>query len=62
MELLGTKKRHFPTSEFMGKFNCKADFVKYFKEHRKSSFILNFRFTVQLYLPEDTMFNKDFLK
>ena len=42
MLLLGTRKRHLPTSEFMGKFDCKADFVKYFKEHRKSFFKLTF--------------------
>ena len=42
MRLQGTKKRHLPTSEFVGKFDCKADFMKYFKEHRKSFFILTF--------------------
>ena len=35
MMLQGTRKRHLPTSEFIGKFNCKEDFVKYFREHCK---------------------------
>ena len=33
--LQGTRKRHLPTSEFMGKFVCKQDFMKYFKEQCK---------------------------
>ena len=33
--LQGTKKRRLPTAEFSGRFNCKADFVRYFKDHRK---------------------------
>ena len=33
--LMGTKKRHLPTSEFAGKFESKADFVKFFRESRK---------------------------
>ena len=48
--------------ELSGKFKAKSDFIKYFKEHRKSFLTLTFRCTVQLYLHEDTMFNKDFLK
>ena len=36
--LKGTKKRHLPSSEFMGKFDCKQDFVKYFREQRKHLF------------------------
>ena len=38
MMLQGTRKRHLPTSEFAGKFACKADFVKYFREHCKFLF------------------------
>ena len=33
--LQGTRKRHLPTSEFSGKFDCKQDFMKYFKEQCK---------------------------
>ena len=32
----GTKKRMVPTNDLMGKFSCKADFIKYFKEHCES--------------------------
>ena len=64
--LKGTKKRHLPTSEFMGKFQCKHDFVKYFREQRKHLFYFTMTpsntCVVQLYLPDDTMFNKDFLR
>ena len=68
--LKGTKKRHLPTSEFEGKFHCKHDFVKYFREQRKHLpfFSSHTRLTpsdacvVQLYLPDDLMFNKDFLR
>ena len=57
----GTRKRHLPTSEFLGKFDCKQDFIKYFKEQCKFlSHIIEC--VVQLYLPSDTMVNKDFLK
>ncbi len=60
--LKGTRKRHLPTSEFLGKFDCKADFVKYFKEQRKFIGWITVEMLVQLYLPSDTMINKDFLK
>lgn len=33
--LCGTKKRRVGTSEFIGKFQCKTDFIKYFGEQRK---------------------------
>ena len=35
IELMGTKKRRMPTSALLGKFDCKKDFIKYFREHRK---------------------------
>ena len=38
------------TSELVGRFRSKADFVKYFGE------------SLQLYLPPDKMCNKDFFK
>ena len=48
--LHGTKKRRVMTSELVGRFRSKADFVKYFGE------------SLQLYLPPDKMCNKDFFK
>ena len=38
-----SKKRAFLPHELAGKFSCKADFVKYFKEN------------LQLYVPPDYM-------
>jgi hypothetical protein len=40
---------HHP-SELIGKFRCKQDFIKYFKEQ------------LQLYVPPEICINKDFLK
>jgi hypothetical protein len=60
--LQGTRKRHLPTSEFSGKFDCKQDFMKYFKEQCKDLTNLTNGRAVQLYLPSDIMVNKDFLK
>ena len=34
--LRGTRKRHIMSAEFSGKFDCKQDFVKYFRDQRKS--------------------------
>ena len=48
--LNGTKKRRFMTSELIGKFRSKADFLKFFKE------------CLQLYTPPEQYINKDFLK
>ena len=48
--LKGTKKRRVMTSELVGKFRSKADFIKYFKEN------------LQLYVPPEVYINKDFLK
>ena len=48
--LLGTKKRRVMTSDLVGRFRSKADFVKYFGE------------SLQLYLPPEKMCNKDFFK
>ena len=62
MMLQGTKKRRLPTSEFAGKFESKADLIKYFKEQRKYPLIVTTFCPVQLYVPDDTMINKDFLK
>ena len=49
-DLLGTKKRRVMTSELVGRFRSKADFIKYFSE------------TLQLYLPPEKSCNKDFFK
>jgi len=38
------------TSELVGKFRSKADFIKYFREN------------LQLYVPPEVYINKDFLK
>ena len=46
----GTKKRRVLTSELIGKFRSKKDFLKYFSE------------SLQLYVPPARMINKDFLK
>ena len=46
----GTKKRRVMTSELIGKFRSKKDFLKYFSEN------------LQLYVPPEKMINKDFLK
>ena len=48
--LKGTKKRRVMTSELVGKFRSKADFIKYFREN------------LQLYVPPEVYINKDFLK
>lgn len=48
--LQGTKKRRVLTSDLIGKFRSKKDFLKYFSEN------------LQLYVPPDKMVNKDFLK
>ena len=48
--LKGTKKRRVMTSELVGKFRSKADFMKYFREN------------LQLYVPPEVYINKDFLK
>ena len=48
--LFGTKKRRVMTSELVGRFRSKADFIKYFSE------------TLQLYLPPEKSCNKDFFK
>ena len=51
------------TSELAGKFSAKSDFIKFFKEQRKYSFLmLTCLAIVQLYLPPTHMLNKDFLK
>jgi len=51
------------TQELAGKFSAKSDFIKFFKEQRKCSFLtLTFLSIVQLYLPPEHMMNKDFLK
>ena len=49
-ELRGTKKRRVMTSELVGRFRSKADFMKYFGE------------SLQLYLPPEKCCNKDFFK
>ena len=46
----GTKKRRVITSDLIGKFRSKKDFIKYFTEN------------LQLYVPPEKMMNKDFLK
>ena len=46
----GTKKRRVVTSDLIGKFRSKKDFIKYFTEN------------LQLYVPPEKMMNKDFLK
>ena len=59
----GSKKRPHMTSELAGKFSAKSDFIKFFKEQRKYSFLmLTCLAIVQLYLPPEHMLNKDFLK
>jgi hypothetical protein len=35
--LIGTKKRRVMTSELIGKFRSKTDFIKYLTENRKYS-------------------------
>ena len=60
--LCGTKKRRVGTSEFIGKFQCKTDFIKYFGEQRKLLLLSLIISIVQLYLPPATMMNKDFLR
>ena len=49
------------TSELIGKFRSKSDFIKYFSENRKNFPLLKY-FLVQLYVPPTNMINKDFLK
>jgi hypothetical protein len=61
--LNGTKKRRVMTSDLIGKFRSKTDFIKYLTENRKNS--QNFPMflcPVQLYVPPAKMINKDFLK
>ena len=59
----GTKKRLVMPHELSGKFRCREDFVKYFKEVRKYKFFcLTILFLGQFYVPKNTMYNKDFLK
>ena len=48
--LKGTKKRRFMTSELVGKFRSKSDFIKFFKE------------CLQLYTPPEVYINRDILK
>ena len=58
----GCKKRMVMTSELEGKFKCKNDFLKYFRDACKCPPPPVTLCVVQLYLPAKTMVNKDFLK
>ena len=61
--LKGTKKRRVMTSELIGKFRSKSDFMKYLSENRKQWLnLVTFLCAVQLYVPPAKMINKDFLK
>ncbi len=57
-----SKKRHVLTAELGNKLSAKADFVKYFRECCKCPLKTADPRIVQLYVPPDTMMNKDFLK
>ena len=49
--------------ELYGRFSSKADFIRYFRDNRKSpTLTLIILRAVQLYLPPEYMLNKDFLK
>ena len=51
------------TSELIGKFRSKKDFMKYLSENRKQWLkLVTFLCAVQLYVPPVKMVNKDFLK
>ncbi len=60
---MGTKKRRHMPHELYGRFSSKADFIRYFRDNRKSAtHTLIVLCAVQLYLPPEYMLNKDFLK
>ena len=62
-QLVGTKKRRHMPHELYGRFSSKADFIRYFRDNRKSpTLTLIILRAVQLYLPPEYMLNKDFLK
>ena len=62
-QLVGTKKRRHMPHELYGRFSSKADFIRYFRDNRKSpTHTLIDLCAVQLYLPPEYMLNKDFLK
>ena len=49
--------------ELYGRFSSKANFIRYFRDNRKSTTLtLIVLCAVQLYLPPEYMMNKDFLK
>ena len=39
-QLMGTKKRRHMPNELFGRFSSKVDFIRYFKEQRKSMLLL----------------------
>ena len=61
--LLGTKKRHIPTCEFIGRFNSKKDLCRYIRQNCKARALFNqLLLLVQYYLPPTGQVTKDFLK
>ena len=57
--LNGTKKRRVMTSELIGKFRSKSDFIKYLTENRKHSHSFShFSVSVQLMVPPSKIVNK----
>ena len=56
-----SKKRMLP-AEIANRFSSKADFLRYFREQSKCPHKTNKFVPEQLFVPPETMVNKDFLK
>ena len=57
-----SKKRRLMPADIANRFSSKADFLKYFRESRKSKLHSHSLIIVQLYVPPELMVNKDFLR
>ena len=57
-----SKKRRLMPADIANRFSSKSDFLKYFKENRKSAIRFSRILLVQLYVPPVLMVNKDFIR